>query len=365
MMKYIREFNNYKVNEALGIAEATLFYVNVIKSKILEEILDYMDTRPTLDSQEEMEVEIPFTKIRRYINDWTLYIDFPVSEIAVNLKMIKKRPNDVKLKDIDLDHLVQVPFKMGGYASPFARGREKAAARFKDPVKLNTDHSISIHMEIEFEYSANFRMDRHEEKLELKLESVILHELNHVYESYKRKSKGEKEIEYTGTWASIGSNRRRRPKIIFDYWQDNFSDYIYMSEPHEVRAYIQEAKAYVDKLDLFAFQRTSIWKMAKVMQEYDTDKFRKSLDKVVSNYNPEYVGKITDILVKDFIAEYKRLSLEFKEENAISPELLAKMNTDQFFSFWQKKIRKAGTTIVKKMLRLYTYKKDREEELLD
>lgn len=364
-MKHIKKFDTHRINESLGIAESTLFYVDVIKTNLLEEILDYIGSRPSIDSEEEKEISIPFSKIRRYITNWDIYPDFPISEIAIDLKMVKKLPENVKLKDIDLGRKLQAPFNIGGSASPFARGREKAAARFIDPVKMNMDHSISIHIEIDFEYSANFRMNRHKNKLDIKLESVILHELNHIYESYKRKSKGEKEIEYTTTWASIGENRRKRPKVIFEYWQDNFTDYIYMSEPHEVRAYVQEAKSYVDKLDIYSFQRTSIWKIAKYMQNYDADKFRKNLNKVVFNYNPEYVDKIIDVLVRDFISEYKRLSIEFKEENIIDPELLSKMNTDQFFSFWQRKIRKAGTTIVRKMLRLYSYKKDIEKDIID
>lgn len=364
-MKYINSFDNYKVNETLGIVESTLFYVDLIKSEVQLEILDFIGTSPEIGEIEETKITIPYSDIRRYITDTSLYLDFPVSEIVIELTMIKKSTENVKSRNIDTKEKKQIPFKVGGYASPFATGRENAATRIKDPIRVSMEHNVSLHMGIDFEYSSIFKKDKHDKTLDIKIESVILHELNHLYEYYQRKIKGNPPIELTTTWTSIGSNRNRRPKVIWEYWQTYFTEYVYAAEPHEVRATIQEAKAFVDKLDFNAFKKTNIWKTAKAMENYDYASFKNDINKIITKHNPEYVDKIIDVLVQDFIREYKRLSAEYKEENFVKASTLEKMSTDEFLEFWQNKIKKAGSTIIRKMIRLFTYKKDEEEEYLD
>jgi len=362
-MIHINTFKNH-INESLGIPESTLFYIDVIKTNILPEVIDYIDSSPKLNDKMETEITIAYTNIKRFVTDWIVYQDFPVSEIIVDLKIVKVEPGKVLSNDIDTDEESRVPIKIGGSAMSFARGNERMASRIKNPIKLNVDHSLSIFIEIDIEYSSIFRKDKHSRKLEIKLESVIAHELNHVYEYYRRKLKGEKEIELTTTWASIGENRMRRPKVLWDFWQRSFADYIYQSEPHEIRAFIQESKSYVDRLDFDTFQKTRQWKVAKKMQTFDVNKFVENFNKIIFKYNPEYTDKIIEMLVKDFVREYKRLSIEFKENPLIKPEKLERMSYEEFLKFWEKRIRESGTILVKKLSRLYSYKRDKEEILL-
>jgi hypothetical protein len=362
-MKFVEDFNSYKLNEALGIAESTLFYVDIIKQKVMEEVIDYINDCITLNQKEVKQITIPYREIRRHVTNWEVYKEFPVSEILVDVEIVKKRKDLIKRMKFLTDVIEETPFKVGGYASPFARGRERAAARIKDPVRMTLDHSLLIHMGIEVEYSDNFDLYIHERKLETQIESVILHELNHTYEYYNRKLGGARNMDLALTYASTGKNVMRRPKVIFDYWQYYFTDFIYMSEPHEVRAYIQESKSFVDKLDFESFQKTTMWKVAKYMQEYSYKKFLTKFDRVVEKYNPEYVDKITDVLIKDFIKEYKKHVDEFKETPLIDPEKLSYMTREEFFEYWQNYIRKAGDKIVRGMYRLYAYKRNKEEEL--
>lgn len=361
-MKHIKQYNKYKVNEALGVIESTLYYVEVIKSNLLNEILDFIDSDPEIGKKVNIEVTIPFSSIKRYVTDWKIYPDFPVSEILVDLSMIKKRQEDIKKLDFDTREESPTPIKMGGFASSFARGRERAATRFKEPVKMNVDHSLLVHMGVSFEFSDLFNKRRHDVLLETKLESVILHELNHVYEYYQRKLKNKSNIALATTWASIGPNKMKRPKVIWEYWQNNFTDFIYQSEPHELRAYVQEAKAYVDRMDLASFKRTNVWKTANHMANFNAEKFKKRFNEFIKEYNPEYVDKIIDMLVKDFIKEYTELAEDFKETPRINPDTLYYMSTDDFLDFWGRKIRQAGDVLVRRMLRLYSYKMQKEEE---
>jgi recombinational DNA repair ATPase RecF len=357
-MTQINRFSEQKINEALGIAEATLFYVDLIKSRCIVEIIDYIGEEPDLNETREENIQFRYTDIKNFVTNWEVYQDYPVSEILIELLITKKNPEILKSVNKTTKRQEIVPFRVGGYASPFARGRERLASRLKDAIKINQDHTISIHLGIDFEFSSNLKLKKDEEKIELILESTILHELNHNFEFYKRKISGKKEIEYTGTYTAIGPNRMRRPKILFEYWQNHFTDYIYMSEPHEIRAYIQESKAYIDKIDFETFKKTNTWKVAKIMESFKYNNFLKGFDKLVYKYNPEYVELFTSTLIKDFKREYLRLSKEYREENTIKPEFINKLSDDQFFKFWEKRINKAGEIIVRKLMRLYSYKKD-------
>ena len=362
-MNYLNRFKDH-INESLGIPESTLFYVDITKSGVFQEIIDFMDSYPLLNKKEEKEISIPYTNIRRFVTNWDLYKDFPVSQIIVNLCMIKKQPEDIQTIDLDTNRKSQNPFKIGGSAFPFAKGNERASTRIKDPIKLNVDHSLSIYIEIDFEYSSNFRKDRHDKKLEIKLESVISHELNHIYEFYKRKIKNEPEVEFATTVATMMDNKMRRPKKIWEFWQNNFTEYIYMAEPHEIRAYIQESKSYIDRRNFETFKKTRIWKTAKRMQNFSYIEFINKFNNIISEHNPEYVDKMIEALVKDFVQEYKKLSAEFKEKNIINPKKLEKMSYIEFLQFWENKIKEAGTILIKKMIRLYSYKKSKEENIL-
>lgn len=362
-MKFVKDFSDYKINEALGIAESTLFYVDIIKQKVMEEVMDYINDTTELNQKEIKHVSIPYRQLRRHVTNWEVYEEFPVSEILVDVEIVKKRKDRLKRMKFLVDVKEEIPFRVGGYASPFARGRERAATRIKDPVRMAVDHSLLIHMGIQVDYSDNFDPYIHERKLETQIESVILHELNHTYEYYNRKMGGAKNIDLALTYASTGENVMKRPKEIFEYWQYYFTDFIYMSEPHEIRAYVQESKSFIDKLDFESFKKTNTWRIAKYMQKYSYKEFLKKFDKVVEKHNPEYVGKMTDMLIKDFIKEYQKFVEEFQEIPSLTPDKLSYMTREEFFEYWEKIIREAGDKIVKNMMRLYAYKKNKEEEL--
>lgn len=362
-MNHLNNFESY-INEALGIADATIFYQDLISFNVISNILSFIDSNPEVNAKEKNEIVIPYTSIRRFVTDWSIYKYFPVSEIVVYLTMTKKSSDYLSSFKYGKSEKEQVPFKLGGSALPFAVGREKQATRVVDPIKKLTDHSLSIHLELDFLFSDNFIKNRHEKKLETKIESVLLHELNHLYEYYCRKFKGSGKISLSTTYAAIGPNRGRRPKNIWEYWQFYFTDLIYQSEPHEVRAYVQEAKAYVDKLDFKTFKKTNIWESAKMMQTFDYKNFIEKINKVIYKHNPAYVDVMIDRLIKDFIRDYELNLKELKEDPIISLDTLRDMSRDQFFEFWQKKINKAGDTIVRKMIRLYSLKKEEGEDII-
>jgi hypothetical protein len=354
-MKRLDKFQSF--NEALGVATSTMFYVDRLTYICIEEFYKYIDrTRslgPNADDKDSVDIRLSYRDISRMIPNHKKneYDSFPLSEILLTIDFSKRGE----------DKIGGSGYLIGGYASPFAKGRERQATRFKDAIRQNVDHSLSVHMGIEMIYDSNFKkistaFEQFERThLFKKVKSVITHELNHLYEYYNRKLYGSKSISTSLTWASIGENIYDVPKSLFDFWQSDFTDYIYNTEKHEMNAQVQEAKTFVDLYTFEKFRKSKLWKTSKSIQrwsfeEFKTDFSKKSLDNGLEPQ--ETLSKMKDI----FCDEYIKLANEWKEEPSLNPEKLKRMSVDSFFKFFQKRFEESGTKLVRNYCRLYALK---------
>ena len=355
-MKRLNKFQSF--NEALGIARSTMFYVDRLTYICIQEFYKYIDrTRPRgpdVDDSDSVDIRLSYREISRLVPTFSKeeYDEFPLSEILLTLDFTKRGENKIGGSG----------YLIGGYASPFARGREKQATRFKDAIRQNVDHSLSIHLGIEMIYDSSFRkisvdFDQFERThLFKKVKSVITHELNHLYEFYNRKLYGSKPIGTSLTWTSIGEeNIYDVPKSIFDFWQSEFTDYIYNSEKHEINAQVQEAKTFVDLYSFERFRRHGLWKFAKDMQRWSYDEFKTNFSKKTldNGLEPqETLEKMKNV----FCDEYIKLATDWKEEPSLNPQKIKGMSIDSFFKFFQKRFEESGTKLVRNYCRLYALK---------
>jgi uncharacterized protein YutE (UPF0331/DUF86 family)/predicted Zn-dependent protease with MMP-like domain len=359
-MLNIKDFNSY-INEALGIADPTLFCVDISVNRIFAEILDIIDSDPEEEKTQVKEIVINYSDIKGYVDDWNKWKLFPVSEIKVDLQVTKKPMKEVeKLKPGSDEEYHSVPFRMGAYASPFAKGREKMATRFKDQIKFSVDHTLSIHFGIDLDYSDllsySKNREKYEEDLNDTLENILLHEINHLYEYYSRKMRGRGEMETTLTYIAVGDNVHRRPKAAWKYWSNFLLYYIYMAEPHEIRAYTQECKSLVKNLKFKEFKEHKMYKEVESMKNFDEEKFVERFRQIISRVNPDNPNKTISLFISDFKKDYRKILAEYKEKGRLSPGALDRMSDTQFLRYWGKKIREAGKILQRRILRLYSYK---------
>jgi len=355
-MKRLNKFQSF--NEALGIARSTMFYVDKLTYICIQEFYKYIDrTRPLgtdADDNDSVNIRLSYREISRLVPNFKKeeYDEFPLSEILLTLDFTKRGENKIGGSG----------YLIGGYASPFARGREKQATRFKDAIRQNVDHSLSIHLGIQMIYDSNFKKISPDfeqfERTHLfkKVKSVITHELNHLYEYYKRKLYGSKSISTSLTWTSIGEeNIYDVPESIFNFWQSQFTDYIYNSEKHEINAQVQEAKTFVDLYSFERFRRHGLWKFAKDMQRWSYDEFKTNFSKKTldNGLEPqETLEKMKNV----FCDEYIKLATDWKEEPSLNPQKIKGMSIDTFFKFFQKRFEESGTKLVRNYCRLYALK---------
>ncbi len=355
------------INEALGVAKSTTFYTKRLTKMVIDEFYDFVDDAKTLGKGASEpyvgDKALSYYQIKNLIpsTDRDVYLDFPVSEILVSVIIEKKDREEM----LDSDGF-EVPYLIGGYASPFAKGREKYATRFKPSIRQKVDHSLSIHLTIEINYGNKFRKisTSHPQfentHLFKKVESVILHELNHLYEFYKRRLSGSSSIGTSLTWASIGEDiYKDLPKDVIKYWQDEFTTYIYAAEKHELNAQVQEMKAYSDKMNFDKFRRLFQYKQAKDMQSWNYEEFLNEMTNRLDKH--KLTISIVDIMKEQFILEYEKNLKELDEIPKIDPVKLRKMSTEKFFKFFEKIIKEAGETLIRGYCRLYALKEIKKE----
>lgn len=356
-MRKIKYFENFRIDEALGIAIPTQFYVNRLTYIVLEEFYNYVDsTRYSGEESETLsyEVVVTYSDLKSMIpsggDSLEQYAKFPLSEIIIDLSLYKQSVEEMDGAD----------FKVGGYASPFAKGRENRATRFKNPMKQLTDHSLSVHLGLSFYYSKYFRKINfshpHFENTNLfkKVESVISHELNHLYEFYNRKLNRAPSIKVAPTMAALSDNIYDVPKSIYDKWSEDFSGLVYNSEWHEINAQTQEALSYVKRLPLERFKRTRLWKEAEKMKNWSYKEF---LNELKDEIKDEGMDDTTiDRMKEYFCIEMQNWTTQLNEMPEYDPWKLFNKPTDKFFEFFEKKIKKAGETLQRNFLRLYATK---------
>ena len=364
LMKQLNSFDKFPINESLGIAEATMFYTKRLTNIVIDEFYKYVDRTRSLGDDvvdtQSIDIRIPYRQLYPLIpsNKRDIYEKFPLSEIIMTIDFCKKTSKEMFSMSDD----IEVGYMIGGYASNFAKGREKYATRFVDPIRQNTDHSLSIHFGVGVNYGPKFKKISQGlplfEKTHLfkKIESVIAHELNHLYEYYNRKLSGVGKFGLSMTWASIGDNIYGVPKQVYDYWQNYFTDYIYQAEPHEINAQSQEAMVYVEKLPFDRFRNTKTWKSGKNMQNFDYKEFINGFGKIITDNRLNKSGTI-DHMVSIFKKDYENLVAEYEENPKIKPAYLNRMSTEEFFNFFQKEINNAGNTLIRNFCRLYALKK--------
>lgn len=343
-MNYLKNF--YMFEEVRGVAEATLYLSDFLCQFITKESIEFQKENEDKESAESTEEYIfNYNDLKPYLPKKSIYAYFPVSRINLTLLLKKEVKSDT------------YPFKIGGWAVRFGK-KKKGYSYFKKGVKKNKDHSISISMGIEV-YVGNLDLELDtDNSFQIKLEAVILHELNHFYEHYNRSwDPYGREIETSVTWASIGDIPKNVNEKVYIFWQDNFTYYIYQSEPHEVNAQIQEAKPYVDKLSFKELKKTNFWKNIKAMQNYDEQKFLQKFHEEVLIHDPTLIeSEVLSQYINIWKKEYKKLYKLQKDKNSPRPEFFEKMSDSQFMNYWGKKIREAGGKIVRKIIKQYSNK---------
>ena len=369
--------NNFKkpINERAGVAEASLFYVDPIFSKVWNEFLEFYQSD---EDELEEDYHLSYSRIKPYITDKISYVLFPVVGIEVNLTV--KRMSAEKLhkkyryiSDRRKKEGKNLTYSVGGWAVNFGHRNWSGYSRMANPVREISDHGIILYCGISIDMSDEFDINKCKNKVQDEIEEVIWHELNHLYEYYQRVLSTRGKITARGPQHSITAsdvNRWGIPKDIYDYWSYNFTYFLYSSEPHELRAVVQEAAYWVTRYGFNTLEKSGSWFVMRRMENFKADEFLKGLDEQIDKYLASKSEETTALrkgflshpskerLKNMWVQQYKKSLETYKESPTVPIERLSKMKCDEFVKFFEGRIQSSGTYLKKKLVKLWQLRKD-------
>lgn len=322
----IVKFKNF-INESRGFATSVIPYVNFINNLSFLTLDEFLNERQNIFRRKtytKEDFKIPEPKWRK----------LPIS--SMDLK--------IEVKNI-IDKDIKNPFLTTGFCFNMDQ---------KDGSYLKNDDSIHIRIEIEIEINDTYS---HKDLNDLKtdIESTTMHELNHVYEGYKRKINGYPPLQDAITKAT-DYNTENVPKEIWDYWWEELGYPIYYSESQEMNAMVHDSIPWTSKYPIEEMKKKNItWDKAISMIEFNAEEFKEDIIKLIkSNTNEDPISLMTRM--KDGLAnKIEQISDEKGEKNpSLDPEKIKKMSIDKFLNYLEKRINTRGEILKRKILRTYS-----------
>jgi hypothetical protein len=353
----IFSFNQY-ILEKLGVSKASLQFVEFLNDRCLSSFEEFMDSNMRkLDNHID---KIPYSLIKSYIKDRDVYSQFPV--VGFELVYLFTKMTDKQFTKKYPTSKNGSVMAVGGWAAGFGNKNWKWYSKMTEPKKELTDKGILVQIGIEISINKEkFDLNNTEQFRLLKdnIDSTMYHELNHSFEHYQRTLKGDKtkfvwERSFSTALTYAAENKYKFPKFVFKFWEQNFLDYIYLSEEHELRSNIQEMAYFLKTYPERDIKDFVIYKNAQYMQSFDGYNFYHKLLKKISEHE-SYKGQesiIAERLKKMWVDVYMRECKSQKSEPIISEATLEKMTCEEFIKFWGKKFKENGNYLKKKIFKL-------------
>jgi len=316
------------LNEAKGVNEAAIEYTNFIYN-LLEPIAIQMIT---IGSEDVEEIDIYDKDLLKFIkNDPDTFKELPIGELELDLAFIPTKNQLVGDK----------PFAVGGGFYDLMEeengGSYMIDSSFIIPKKILEEVSKSIHAKLQFEIYVNpsFNQTMMDDVL-FDLRDAITHEVNHLYESYKKwENTGKGTNDLVKSFA--GTRNVNTPRVIFEVYT-KFLNFLYYSQPWEIK--------------------TVQWEIATEMENYSADKLFEEIIKVANNKNPETVDYHIRNLHKFYIKQHMQHDIATKEAINIKDEVYKTKNLLDLFRKYEKRINNAGKKLKRNYARLMTIEKN-------
>jgi hypothetical protein len=184
------------------------------------------------------------------------------------------------------------------------------------------------------------------------LRATISHELAHLNEFYQRHIRGRGGQTFSLSWA--GGKNYNIPKSIWKPWY-RFHYLVYLSEPYEQNAVVQEAHEYVKSMSLDEFKRTTFWEKVQKMKNFSWQAHYLTILEAIDETSPHLKDSILGRLKNWFVKDYKQL--ETKETNTkLYKDIESIQDVPSLMKLFERRINQAGRDMERKLLRLFSLK---------
>jgi hypothetical protein len=133
---------------------------------------------------------------------------------------------------------------------------------------------------------------------------------------------------------------------------NKFLYFLYWSLPYEQNAKVQELYPYVLKYDVNELTQMPQFKNIVDMTNFDADKFYSEL---VSLIPDRQLNMVLSNSLKEFMRAYKKSHKDMEE--VLDNSVINKSSIKDIFKYYQKMINTGGENMRRKVLRLYSLKK--------
>ena len=349
------------ISEKAGVSLPSIQYSDAICDFTLKEFYSFLRSGKKSESKIH---EIPQEAIKQGMGTEEDFKAFPVVNIRIELIFNK---NLSKEEFVDFsegkDHMV------GGAAYSFGHKNWKGYSRKAKTDMKELSYGIDLLMGLEILVPTDYQPETDRETLRDSVMEAIYHEMNHLYEFYMR-LQNQKGLPLWKRSPSVSvtysdANAWKIPRDIYNLWKEEFTYYLYLSEPHEIRAQSQEAAYHVMKYGFDKIFKTTAWKYAKEMENFRSEDFLKKLDGKIEAYTKEkgpektalYSGILSlplkERLKQMWLSEYSKAVDEAKERPRIDIEKMRRKDCEYFVSHMQARINSAGERLKRNLGRLF------------
>ena len=328
------------IKEDLGVSRASLAYANLIYQTLEPRAIQFMESRN--ESQEKIILQLNDIS-RNYQSSMDDYIELPVEKIDIDF-FCTKIPKGKK----------NIKFTSGGGFESIDK-KSFGGSYLKEPslelpkyVLEEITQTLSAKFSLYFKLGPEFS-DEFKDKALYDLRDTIIHECNHLFESYKRAESGAKQFNVSLSW--VGGKNYNVNREIFKIWQE-FLDMIYYSEPYEINAKSQEAVSQTSIMSFDEFKKTKFWQDSSVMKNFNSELYSDKLLNKIQEVNPEKTMSILNNLYKWFMTDYYK----WMKVHGDSPAKYIENTTGLFdlVKKFERRIKNAGDKLQRNYMRLYT-----------
>jgi len=339
---------NIRLNESLGVNESAIEYTNFIYNLLEPIAIEMVAT----GNKSVEEIDIDAKNLIKFIKeDPETFKELPIEELELDLAYIPTKSELIGDK----------PFAVGGgyydLLDEENGGSYMIDSSFIIPKDILQDVPKTIHAKLQFEIYVNPSFDETMVgDLLFDLRDTITHEVNHLYESYKR-------WENTGIGSNnlvksfAGTKNVNTPKVIFEVYT-KFLNFLYYSQPWEINANVQEAFSKISRMTFDEFKKTNQWEIANDMENYSADILFDELVKTAENKDPDTVNYHIKNLHKFYLKQYKKYNKAYKEADDIKDTIYKTKNLLELFKKYERIINSAGKKLKKNYMRLYSIERN-------
>ena len=152
----IFNFKDFLVNEKLGVAEPTIFYIKTIFTHTINYLKDFIKSE---DKEFNQSIKIPYRRFYREITNREVYSKFPVVGIVLNLEFEKISPYIFNKKYKIEDGDKRPKHAVAGWASRFGHINWSGYSKVVNPIKNVTDHGIIIDIGLNIIISSDYKLE--------------------------------------------------------------------------------------------------------------------------------------------------------------------------------------------------------------